>query len=427
MYKTQFKRWGWFKYNCKTSRRDIASGRQLHNPKIKPSQRHNGLPTPARSPAQASTPVATTIASASPRTFFTLNHGNDTSLRIEKVLSDLGSHIKAVYDPTSSWAKTQAYDVLNAYDHYGLYDTFRLGLNEIDRGDLGAGFHVIGSAIPKVEETMQSDLSGSFYCLFIELSSLLLQEGRIDILKQLVGYIADFTEIKLPNSSLHRIFTDLYRFIREEKEPSELRRCVTMASRLWTDSLTEQRGVRDRSTMIARRNYIRHAGDESEYSVTQLISEYEGLHQEAVERYGAGHHLALHLEDVVLMTQHNYNVYQPDFEQRCRGMIASREAKYAEANVPIREWDLVDRVFYSNAYVRLARYFELKGDGQRAAECKERHMEGWNSEFWLEEVERLLEEEDRVDEAKWVRFCRLEVQYYTKHGWRFNNLKSIIR
>ncbi len=182
---------------------------------------------------------------------------------------------------------------------------------------------------------------------------------------------------------------------------------------LWTRLLAQLRGEKDRSTLMAKRNYLRHSKSLDKAKVSALVGEYDDLRHQAERFYGEWNTTLRHMEDITLGIQHNHAVYLDDFAEQNENLIARLEGKYNK-NMAVEEWDVLDRNIYSNTHERLASYFYRKGDVVRASQCNQKAQDGWDNGDWHKEVERLLVQEGRADEAEKISWTRLESLYWNE-------------
>ncbi|PSR97813.1 hypothetical protein BD289DRAFT_479886 [Coniella lustricola] len=390
MYKTQFARWGWSKYNCKRLRRDISSGktvvkaqgkschrvkRQRAKKRVDSSGRSSSWPsTPSSSessssPAQsaslataatpshyeeaslsppASTTNTTTVttstrASTPPAATTTsihtaqlslpahVAHANDTNRFMQSILTDIRNHVYQVFSHKPSWhqSRTTRIGLINAYE-YTSYDHFVLALDAFTQRAHDEGGQILRQAFVDVEAAIQRDYSATFYFLFVDLPDLFLHYGRHDILTILLGHIKRLTSpgaMRLRERISGAGLAALHALA--ETEPAALRHYISTASGLWCDLLEELRGPRDRSTLLAKRNYLRHdRGADQRYRVGRLCEDYVELLGGVQQQFGHGHTMSHHMEDVVLSTQLVHDYFVDGFVEQNERLAASLENKY---------------------------------------------------------------------------------------------------
>lgn len=419
MYKTQFIKWGWSKYNSKRSQRELSSGRALQKPVGKSCRR---MPRSAKAAAQSRARQAQQFAEGldadgsavlvrREQAFIPqLNHANDAHMYIEKVLNEVRSHIHFFHAHKTEWKTTPGVDLLQVYN-YKAYDTFRTAFDSFAKNETESGGRMLRHAFLEVEEIMQADYSGSFYCLFVELPDLLLHYSRVDVLLILLKHINKLAPFKTKNRSLAHIFLILQSIVHLDSE--QLGHYVEAASLLWTNMLRQVRGEKDRSVLMAKRNYLRHSRTVDADRVATLVAEYDQLRQQAVAFFkGIWNNTLKHLEDITLGIQHNHGVYLENFEERCHLLSMRMAEPYSADNIPFDQWDVLDRNVYSNSYERLSTYYYRKGKVVKALEAMHLAQEGWPNGTWHHEVEAELIAQGRADEAEKISWTRLESVYW---------------
>lgn len=355
---------------------------------------------------------------------------------MQSVLTDIRNHVYSFFSRKPEWQKSPGTGLISAYN-YAFYDSFRIAMDSFVKNEHFNGGGILRQAFVEVEEALQTDYSSTFYFFFIDLPDLFLHYGRHDIFVILLAHINRLTAVGLRDKIIGAGFASLHALA--ESNPAFLRHYIGCASGLWCDLLSELRGPRDRSTLLARRNHIRHAHFTDPPKVKALCDDYDHLLGEVKKHWGPGHTASRHLEDVILLTQLNYDHFTDDFAERNERLIEDVGRKYqlttsetsspitpisieSTSNagdgkfetLPLEAWDILDRNIRSNCYHRLACYSTHEGDAPRAAFCNAKAREGWKTDFWQLEVEATLVSAGRLFEAETLRRCRLEAQYFGK-------------
>ncbi|KAI3402072.1 hypothetical protein diail_4046, partial [Diaporthe ilicicola] len=459
MYKAQFARWTWSKYNCKRMRRDLSSGKAIekstgkscHRVKrqrpTKASRRRDPPSSPKTQEPSPPTETATTSTTAVVRRpqypqlsvlSYQVAHADDGTRYMQSVLTDIRNHVYNFFSRKPEWQKSSGTGLISAYN-YAFYDSFRIAMDSFVKNEHFNGGEILRQAFVEVEEALQTDYSSTFYFFFIDLPDLFLHYGRHDIFVILLAHINRLTALGLRDKIIGAGFASLHALA--ESNPAFLKHYVGSASGLWCDLLSELRGPRDRSTLLARRNHIRHSHctDPPKAKAKALCDDYDHLLGEVTKHWGAGHTATRHLEDVILLTHLNYDHFTNRFAERNERLIEDVGRKYqltsSESSspitpvsiestsnagdgkfetLPLEAWDMLDRNIRSNCYHRLACYYRHEGDARRAALCGAKAREGWKTDFWQLEVEAALVSAGRLFEAETLRRCRLEAQYFGK-------------
>lgn len=250
---------------------------------------------------------------------------------MQSILTDIRNHVYEVFSHKPSWhqSRTTRIGLINAYE-YTSYDHFVLALDAfLQRAHVDGG-EILRQAFVEVEAAIQRDYSATFYYLFVDLPDLLLHYGRHDILTILLGHIKRLTSpgaMRLKERVSGAGLAALHALA--ETDPGALQHYIPTASGLWCDLLAELRGPRDRSTLLAKRNYLRHdRGADHRYRVSQLCEDYDELLGGVVQQFGPGHTMSHHMEDVVLSAQLVHDYFIEGFVEQNQGLIASLENKY---------------------------------------------------------------------------------------------------
>ncbi|KAJ0114413.1 hypothetical protein J7T55_010802 [Diaporthe amygdali] len=469
MYKAQFARWTWSKYNCKRMRRDLSSGKAIekstgkscHRVKrqrpAKPARKKDCASSQKTQEASPPAEIATTAPAPMMRRSqypqlsvlsYQVAHADDGTRFMQSVLTDIRNHVYSFFSRKPEWQKSSGTGLISAYN-YAFYDSFRIAMDSFVKNEHFNGGEILRQAFVEVEEALQTDYSSTFYFFFIDLPDLFLHYGRHDIFVILLAHINRLTAVGLRDKIIGAGFASLHALA--ESNPAFLRHYIGCASGLWCDLLSELRGPRDRSTLLARRNHIRHAHATDPPRVKALCDDYDHLLGEVQKHWGPGHTASRHMEDVVLLTHLNYDHFTNDFAARNERLIENVERKYqlttSEASspvtpesiessssagdgklerLPLEAWDMLDRNIRSNCFHRLASYYIHQGDAGLAALYGAKAREGWKTDFWQLEVETALVSAGRLFEAETLRRCRLEAQYFGKlleNDWTVAELK----
>lgn len=260
---------------------------------------------------------------------YQLAHVNDTTRFIQYILTDIRSHVCNVFTRLPNWQHSQATKIglIKAYDYLS-YDHFVIAMDAFVKNEHRNGGEILRRAFLEVEDAIQTDYSSTFYFLFIDLPDLFLHYNRHDILTILLGHIKRLTgSAHLRDKISGTGFAALHALA--ETDPAHLQHYITTASALWCDLLSELRGPRDRSALLAKRNFLRHArGANTAYRVGQLWDDYTILMSEVQKQFGPGHDMSRHMEDVILSTQMIHDFFVDGFVSQNERLIQGVEDKY---------------------------------------------------------------------------------------------------
>lgn len=325
-----------------------------------------------------------------------LPHANDTTRFTQAVLSDIRSHVYEVISRKPDWhqSRTSKAGLINAYD-YTSYDHFVVAMDAFLRAEHTNGGEMLRRAFLEVEEAIRVDYTCTFYFFFIDLPDLFLHYGRHDILTILLGHIRRLTTMTtstaggattttttatIPGAGLASLCA------LAETDPAALRHYISTASGLWCDLLSELRGPRDRSTLLARRNRLRHdrgtrrsggggrgggKGEEEDNDdrsrrlsgVARLCEDYVVLLRDVRGQYGPRHEVSLHMEDVCLSLQMSHDFFVDGFVEQNEELVRNVEAKYRvsrpRASVSSELGDVTDTIPTITAYPPPSRHQAL--------------------------------------------------------------------
>ncbi|ROW15741.1 hypothetical protein VPNG_02113 [Cytospora leucostoma] len=358
---------------------------------------------------------------------YQIAHANDASRYVQSILSDIKGHVYSFFSRKPEWQQAPGTSLISVYN-YSFYDSFRIALDSFLKNEHFNGGEILRQAFVEAEEAIQTDYSSTFYFFFVDLPDLFVHYGRHDIFVILLQHINRLTAVSLRDRIVGAGFASLHALARST-DPALMRHYIGAASGLWCDLLRELRGPSDRSTLLARRNHVRHARaplGTDRARIRELCEDYDRLLAEVRSRWGPGHNATRHMEDVILLTQLNYGYFADGFVERNERLIEEVGRKYQLAGgeemtrriniapvapvsiesssinreaagyhhhhygggengdkkekttttttttfetLPLEAWDMIDRNIRSNCYHRLACYYSgREGEGGAAAD-----------------------------------------------------------
>ncbi|KAK4203227.1 hypothetical protein QBC40DRAFT_29571 [Triangularia verruculosa] len=234
MYKNQFARWGFFKYavkrrprhNSDDSATDGKYDGNSSSTSISPLSRHNSYST------------------SSPILF-----GGDSSRAAQLGLTAIRRFLHGYIDLDIS--NLQVEEVAGYIDP--CYRYFKVSMDLFDLKEHTTGGEVLRLAFLQIERKLDSPTMKSFSDLCFVVPHLLLESGRLDILKAYFRYLARLTSVKFGNHPVSEIAASFVEMFEEGSENEErLMGYIQLLSQANADVIEDIPGVLGRTREWAR-------------------------------------------------------------------------------------------------------------------------------------------------------------------------------
>ncbi|KAK1830570.1 hypothetical protein QBC39DRAFT_409881 [Podospora conica] len=446
MYKGQFAKWKWSKYNKSGTSSTTTTGTAISRSKSRSATRRRGssLPSKAPSPIPQKRPIDATDE---------LQRRNTAYLQEMDILDDfnidLGSCTQLLF------ANSDAYDMeetLTAYSTYisswsqletpwkpppgryqqSILQNVRLALDHFSSSRPASGGAVLRRAFLQVELAISDatrDIEAIWDCC-LAVPQLVLATGWTDILVIFTRFLHRLTAIKLPRHPIATVACNLSRLSAKTHDllkhrgddpddccadnTTPLDFYILSAWRLWIDLVSAHRGRTDPATIHLKRGYVilqpPPPGDDP--VLASLIPDFRLCVAESLARRGAARTTARILGLERLLARMYLPLFTAEATRRAEGLLMGL-VKRMEEGTAGGEGGYVERYMFFSAYHFLATVADFKGELERAEGYRRRSMEGPRDLFWLQTAETLegyLRGVGRVEEAERIGRERGEVR-----------------
>ncbi|KAK0725986.1 Clr5 domain-containing protein, partial [Lasiosphaeris hirsuta] len=404
MYKGQFAKWGWSKYNksgnaataTRTTKSRTAVGRRrASNP---PSPEHD----------RVSKPVA---SSHRPRPSFTPNllqllFVKDETYEIEAVLSTYGDYISSWATLETPWkAESSVPGIMARQEQFSILQNMRTALDHFDRQQPQQGGRMLRLAFLQVEEALVT--GGGFEAIWdccLAIPQLVLAQGWLDILLIFTRYLYHLTTLKLTSGHpVARIAQAIFRLAR--RDPAQLQMYIAGGWRLWIDLVRRHRGAEDMVAIHLKRGYVILQRPEPNV-VRSLLPDFALSVEHSLATRGAIETTSRVLEMEMLLARMYIPLFTPDTTVRAEAMLKSLlervSTKPENRDLPVHQWTYIDRYLFFSAYHFMASIADYSGDHNRAVNYRRKSLESPKDLFWLQTamtLEQYLRSEGRIEEA----------------------------
>ena len=418
MYKRQFAKWGWKKYNkAGADKTGLVAPRGA---RLKTEAQPAKTQGPAKVARHRSTkPSATDIVLAKQATVTRLLFENDGSYRFESILSSYAEYISGWSEPSMPW-RSRHKRPAGSPQELSILQNFRAALDHFDEGENESGGVVLRRAFRQVEDAVADQNVEAIWDCCLAVPQLALSQGREDILLIFAKYLKQLTSVRLPGHPLTKLARDMERIAAQD--PKELQNYITRAWKLWIDTITRVRGREDPVTIHLKRGYVILMTPEASI-VRSLISEFENMAQNMLAAEGEESTTATILELENLLTRMYIPLLSTGTLVRAdallNGILMRLEHKPCNKDVPIAMWNYVDRYLSFSAHNFLASIADFTGEFQVAEARRAMILTAPKDGFWVQtaaQLEKYLREEGRHEEADEIARQRLEDPEPLGHG-----------
>ncbi|KAH8880239.1 hypothetical protein GQ53DRAFT_833404 [Thozetella sp. PMI_491] len=407
MYKRQFTKWEWKKYNKPGNDPATVVAPRGARPKVQG-------PAPAKitrpRARQASQLVSANVASVARLLF-----ENEGSYQFENILNSYSEYISGWGEAASPWRSGAARP-----QEFSILQNFRAALDHFDRDDNEAGGIALRRAFRQVEDVVTDQNIEAIWDCCLAVPQLALSLGRRDILLIFVKYLNQLASVKLRGHPLGRIARNMQKIA--EDDPDQLQNYVARAWKLWVDNISRDRGREDPVTIHLKRGYVILMKPELSI-VGSLIGEFAAMARTMLAELGEERTTATILELENLLVRMYIPLLSAETRARAdailNGLLLRLEHDPKNKGVPIGMWDWVDRYLSFSAHNFLASIADFTGDFKKAEAHRAMILTAPKDGFWMQtavQLEKYLRDEGRLEEADAIARQRLEEPEPLGHG-----------
>lgn len=410
MYKAQFAKWRWSKYNKSGHGRDSSSNSSSSTSttttrtlKSRGAIRRRGTALPRdKQPEQAQTvtcqrtrgpPPPSSSSSSSPSIYCPIND----PLEMEATLSAYGAYINTWSSRDAPW-KTDV-------GRTSVLQKVRLALEHFRASQLHEGGEVLRGAFLQVEEAVcgaDMGVSAIWDCC-LAVPQLTLSSGWTDVLLIFTRYLDGLASVKLPpRHPLATVAGAVSRLAR--RDPAALSHYLERSWRLWVDSVRRQRGDADHVTIHLKRGYVILQTPDAAM-VRTLIGDFGRSLQRSLASVGPARTTSRVLELEQLLTRMYLPLFTAESTARAERLLEGLLARLKMKTDPLPSGpgpSYLDRYLFFSAHHFLASICDFNGDAERAADYRRRSLDSPRDLFWLQTagtLEEYLRAQGRVVEA----------------------------
>jgi len=277
MYKVQFKKWGWRKYQGKVPIEDDGAPGSSFPPKA-----HRSCIRRIR-PGSTCLPIDTSVC-----------HLDDVSSQNETIATVTRRFLLNAAECDPMWKRTSRFQLLSPSD-LGISADWYTALDALDE-DPDLGWPMIRRRFLDLERLVETVSLPSLLGSCFHIPRSLLFSNHKDILPIYLSHLEQLSRRKNPGHPVQLIATAL-RSIAEIGGHDDMRTVLVLAANVWADTLTQTRGLLDRSGLMAAWDLIRVSDLAKDTAVTaRWCSDWEELYDLAILTHGKQSFGAIFLE-----------------------------------------------------------------------------------------------------------------------------------
>jgi len=399
MYKGQFAKWNWTKYNksgngSKPAAKSRATGRKRGTPLISAD---GHISKRAHLPRRTSSTGHHPPRSSS----LELLLFNDDVIEMEIALKAYETYISCWSEPEheTPWRAGKGHEQLS------VLQMMRLALDHLACNQLQAGGAMLRRAFLQVEDAIhgQDNIEAIWDCC-LAVPQLALSSGWTDILLIFTRYLHHLTSIKMPSHPLATVARRVFK-LAQRGEPEQLQRYIEGGWRLWVDLVGRQRGEQDHITMHLKRGYVILQKPDPAI-IANFLADLGQSVESSLGARGAAWTTSRILELERLLVRMFVPLFTAETTARAEAMLSNLLARIetdpVNRGLPVHRRSYFDRYLFFSVHHFLGAIADRNGDRMRAAYHRRRSLESPKDMFWLQTataLENHLRVEGNVEEA----------------------------
>jgi hypothetical protein len=429
MYKGQFAKWKWTKYNKTGKPGAITPAKSRVSKKKSLAARRSPVSTETRQLTPTQNPLSQHIY---------LQYFSDEEWQVETTLNAYAALISNWCERETPWKTAQPCSPSNSSDpldpqHHSILQHVRAAQDHFLQGHPHHGGDMLRRAFLGIETALESSAGGglgveALWDCCLAVPQLALTTGWTDILAIFARYLHQYTSIKLSaHHPITKVAAALHSLSRSQPTTTptgtahrQLEAFVSRAWSLWVDCVTRVRGRHDDVTIHLKRGYVTLV-DPSHAMAGDILADFGLAVQESLRKRGAFATTSRILELENLLVR----MYVPLFTAQsacgvvgfCRGFAWRFEGMSGNRGRGVGEWDYMDRYLVFSANYFMASITEYGEEGEKAALYRWRSLDSPRDLFWVQTsllVEARMRadghevEADRIQEARVDAQCALQ-------------------
>ncbi|GAB1312514.1 hypothetical protein MFIFM68171_02724 [Madurella fahalii] len=418
MYKGQFAKWGWTKYN--------KSGKPGST---KPTKAKTARKKCTEANVQGATICRQTphLPQTTQAQFVRLLHFSGADREMQLTLGAYAALISHWSERETPWKAEFPGETLDGLDgqlHRSLQQKnsilqqVRASLEHFCGRRTKLGGEMLRHAFLEIEHALTEglDIEAVWDCC-LAVPQLVLSMGWTDMFSIFAGYLHQFTSIKLSNHPINKIAESLHKLSHHQDTAyCLLRMYVTRGWEIWIERVTAVRGQQDDLTVHLKRGYITLMNPEPKMTET-LVPDFCQAVKQSLATRGTFATTSRMLELEHLLVRMYLPLFTPESATRANRMLTALVRRIEDnprnKGLPVTEWHFLDRYLVFSANYFMASVAEYNGETAKAAVYRKKSLDTPKDLFWLQTAlvtEQRLQLAGYHEEANEIMEERLKVQ-----------------
>ncbi|KXX80306.1 hypothetical protein MMYC01_203359 [Madurella mycetomatis] len=389
MYKGQFAKWGWAKYN-------------------KSGKIGSKKPTKAKTIRRKCTEVNVRVGTVSRQTqhlpqtrhaqFVRLFHFSEADRDMQLTLGAYGALISHWSKRETPWKTEFTREALEGVDNQlhrslqqknSILQQVRASLGHFRGGRTQLGGEMLRQAFLEIEHALTEGLNiEAVWDCCLAVPQLVLLMGWADMLSIFAGYLHQFTSIKFSGHPITKIAESLHRLSHHQDTAyCLLRMYVSRGWEIWIERVTAMRGQQDDLTVHLKRGYITLMNPEPKMTET-LVSDFCQAVKQSLATRGTFATTSRMLELEHLLVRMYLPLFTPESTTRANRMLTALVERIEDSprnkGVPVTEWHFLDRYLVFSANYFMGSVAEYNGEATQAAVYRKKSLDTPRDLFWLQ-------------------------------------------
>lgn len=404
MYKGQFAKWKWTKYN-KGGNPNSTKSRVAK--KMKSAAGMSPDPKLANAQNQEEDGHAWDQQDAPPEPQLgrqiQMFHFGDEDFQVESTLRAYAALILHWAEQETPWRATYTdpdWNQLYNPQQNSILQLVRTAHGLFITGNPGLGGVTLRQAFLGIESAVDRGLDvETLWDCCLAVPQLVMATGWTDMLCIFAKFLYELTNIKLPGHPINKIAKSLYKLSRHGLVNWQLEMYVGQGWLVWIDCLSHVRGRQDHLTIHLKRGYVTLI-DPHHKMAQDILCDFANTVHESLANRGAAATTSHILELEHLLVRMFAPLFTLESATQAKAMlvgILSRiEGNPRNMGLPATQWTYMDRYLVFSANHFLASISDINHDGLMGSEYRRRSLDSPRDVFWLQ-TSLLLEQRLRAD------------------------------
>ncbi|KAK4443357.1 Clr5 domain-containing protein [Podospora aff. communis PSN243] len=405
MYKTQFLKWGWHKYD--TANRIKWQESTSRSPRKGKKGVRRGYGTTVEVPLPKRLNIFQTAALDASK-----------SQPLLRVMASFRNFILGSSEQKHGWLLQSPFTKPSGYNSV-MISHLMGALLQFQEGRVSQGGRLLRAAFLELEAVIANGHIASVWDCCVAIPQVAANYDRVDVLLIFLRHLTAFCSRYSPDHPMSPAAESLVAFFQSTPSNASISDYTTLAWRLWTDTLTSLVGEGSILTLHAHRAYLIIHPSPPTTIAASVLQKYTSLAQKASSTLGNSHTSTLAIEFEALLTQSRFQLHEPDSNSphlytRLRSILSRLSSKPENYTRAPECWKQEDRQIFRGCWFLGAMHAVKAGDVITSREFLTEFLAAPSDGEWVQyamRLEHVLNSVGEVVESDKVRQKRESVQF----------------